>query len=197
MLRRAALAAAAALLIASSSAYAAQKTVQMNNNFYDKANITIAMGDTVVWNNPAGTPSRDHTSNANLFSRWSEYVDNGTSSDPVLFNRAGVYAYHCTIHNSMKGSVKVKMSRTPSSGTDESTIFTIRVATGSAPTGFVQDVQMRKGNAAFAMFITLNNTTQTTTFNPTSPGRYQFRSRLRQVGGSATPYSPAVTINVT
>ena len=114
------------------------------------------------------------------------------------FTAAGIYTYHCSIHSSMKAKVGSKDTVTPPSG-PVGTVFTIKVATVTAPAGFVYDVQKKNpgGNFQdFAVGITTMSTAWNSTGQPT--GVYQFRSRLRRLSdGAASAYSPGQNASVT
>ena len=78
--------------------------VTINNFAFSPADLTVKTGSTVTWtnNDPA---SHTITSDAG-----------GFSSDPVAkggtyqftFSQPGTYAYHCSIHPSMKGTIIVQ-----------------------------------------------------------------------------------------
>lgn len=98
---------------------------------FSPASITISAGDTVSWTNQG--PS-EHTVTADDGS-----FDSGNIADGAGFSRtyssAGTFAYHCSIHDEMKGTVVVQNNGTgPSSdgGTSGDTTGTDPGAT--APT---------------------------------------------------------------
>ena len=191
-LRLALVTALAVTLSTASVVSAATFTVEMKNFAFDPARRTIALGDSVQWHNGSFS---DHTSTANLFNLWHRNVaSGGNTSLPVTFSRAGRFAYHCEIHGSMRGSVKVRMRASPSSGT-LATDFTIRVANVNAATGFRYDIQQRKQGNSFALWRSI--TAQTTVFEPTSKGTWEFRARYKRTNdGVATGYSPILKITV-
>jgi plastocyanin len=79
-------------------------TVTITNFAFSPADLTVKTGSTVTWtnNDPA---SHTITADAGAF-----------SSDPVAkggtyqftFSQPGTYAYHCSIHPSMKGTIIVQ-----------------------------------------------------------------------------------------
>ena len=64
-------------------------------------NPPIAKGDTVVWTNRMGM---DHTVTADDGECYSGHL-NTNQSFSRTFEAAGAVAYHCDIHNFMKGTV--------------------------------------------------------------------------------------------
>jgi hypothetical protein len=94
----------------------------------------------------------------------------------------------------MKGTIKAKMTASPSSGTT-STTFIIRVASVTAANGWTEDIQMHRNTAGFSPWKSI--TTTSASFKPTQAGTYYFRSRYRHTSdGVATGWSPAVSVSV-
>src|SRR5207248_414579 len=81
-------------------------TIQDGNfdaNSYSPNPVTVNVGQTVTWLN-AGPSSHTSTSDASL---WDSGVLNPGDSFSFQFNTPGTYAYHCSIHHSMTGTVIV------------------------------------------------------------------------------------------
>ena len=96
----------------------------------------------------------------------------------------------------MKGSIRVKMSSSPTSGTT-ATIFTIRVGTVDAEPGFAQDIQRRKGGGSFTTWISVASQTVTWDPNSNDQGTWGFRTRYRKAGtGEHSNWSPTLSITV-
>jgi plastocyanin len=193
MVRRAALVAAMLMLVSTASVSAASShQVGIVNFAFSPTALKVRLGDTVNWHN--GTTATTHTTTADLFNLWNQTVLHGATSVDIAFQEAGTFAYHCNIHTFMHGTVKVKMSATPSAG-PASTTFLIRVATINAPAGFTMDIQKRKAGGAFATWQ--STTGQTVPFVPPGTGTFQFRSRLRRLSdGTATGWSPTLSVKV-
>ena len=81
----------------------AQKTVDVSikDNAFNPATVQISKGDTVKWTN---MDSADHTVKGSDFD--SGIIHKGKSYEHK-FTTAGTYDYVCSIHPSMKGTVKV------------------------------------------------------------------------------------------
>ncbi len=86
------------LCLVSSGPVVAQTThnVTVGNNFFSPNDLTIEVGDTVVWTNAAGGPSHDVT--ADDFSFNSVTAPGFTFQR--TFNTAAEVLYHCTVHSS-------------------------------------------------------------------------------------------------
>jgi plastocyanin len=81
---------------------AADRHVTMSDNTYRPAVVTINAGDTVTWRNDDPVP-HDAAGNG-----WSTSLLDDGASDSVTFRRSGRYAYRCTIHPQMRGTVVVR-----------------------------------------------------------------------------------------
>jgi hypothetical protein len=153
--------------------------VRVRDDFFSPATATANRGGTVRWTNEG---FRRHTTTGNApLSLWNASLSRGAQFDVTLV-AAGTYAYHCTVHPGMDGSVKVPLSVSPASGSTATT-FTVSLASRAAPSGFEYVVQKRDPGGSFQAFRTV--TAATTTFRPASPGTYQFRAQLKRTSSSA------------
>jgi plastocyanin len=96
----------AAILIAGagSVALAADAAVSIANFAFVPNTVTVVVGDTVTWTN---NDEVSHTATADGGSFDTGSIGNG-ASDSVTFNAAGTFAYHCSIHPTMSGTVIVQ-----------------------------------------------------------------------------------------
>jgi plastocyanin len=111
-MRRWTLAAATAALttgIAASSVLAADSAVTIAGFAFAPATVTIQVGDSVTWTNQDSAP---HTATAGDGSFDTGQLGNG-DSDTVTFDTAGTFAYICSIHPQMTGSVVVEAPAAP------------------------------------------------------------------------------------
>jgi plastocyanin len=151
---------------------------------FDPAAVRIGQGESVIWTN---TGSVDHTSTqdeplAFWDTRRIAPGDFGEVDQGVLV-AAGSYPYHCTIHPSMHGVVRVALRVNRTTGTTATT-FTFTLASAAQP-GFVYDVQRKRGSGQWRAYATGLSST-TTTFRASVPGTYSFRSRLHRTSDDAT-----------
>jgi plastocyanin len=78
--------------------------VSMQHVAFAPPSLEVSAGTTVRWSNQDGIP---HTVNADDNSFASGTIDSNKSYERT-FAKPGAYAYHCSIHNDMKGKVVVK-----------------------------------------------------------------------------------------
>ena len=175
--------------------------VAIVNFAFSPASVTIRAGDHVNWSNNSGVT---HTSTADGIDTccptgsalWkSPNLSGSGGSFDQVFLAAGTYTYHCSIHNSMKGTVTVKGSAKPKTG-GATTSFKITWATG-VPSGYTFNVQIsRPTGGGFTPFLT-GTTMLSTMFTPDAgTGTYQFRARLQNGTGGASGYSKPKSITV-
>ena len=79
-------------------------SVDINNFAFSPADLSIHAGDTVVWTNSDSAP---HTITSDSGSEVSSSQLATGQTYSHTFSTAGTYAYHCTLHTSMKGTVTV------------------------------------------------------------------------------------------
>ena len=193
MFRRAALAATFLLLLSTASASAAPLTIEVSNYTFTPASPTVPLGRVVKWHN--GTVATNHTSTSDLAGVWNLAVNHGTTTAGRAFNVAGSFAYHCTIHSFMHGTVKVKLTADRTSG-PLGTLFHVRWAVNDASGTWVYDAQKHKVGSPYTALQT--GVWQAESFyEPMTRGTYEVRARLRKVGGSASGWSPPIQIKVT
>jgi len=84
----------------------ASNAVSIDNFAFSSKSITVKVGTTVTWTNK---DSVAHTVTADSPSSDAPASGNIASGDTYTFtfNKAGTYAYHCSIHTDMTGSVTV------------------------------------------------------------------------------------------
>ena len=113
--RRAAVAWAATLIVACGLlalplvAFAATSAVNIQNSAFAPPTTTIKVGDTVTWTN---RDAFSHTSTSDT-GAWNTGVITAGTSGSFTFTSAGTFAYHCSIHSFMKGTVIVQAVNTP------------------------------------------------------------------------------------
>jgi plastocyanin len=179
------------LLVASTPAQAAT-TIEIPSFSFNPATVKIVQGEDVRWHNATGI---EHTSTQDAaLSLWNTGVilGGGTSSS-ITIRAAGTYPYHCAIHATMHGVVKVPIKVAPSSGSTTTT-FTITL-TSATQTGFTSDVQRKVGDGAWKLWKSSVGT-RTVTFSGVT-GTYRFRSRLHRSSNDArSTWSPAKVITI-
>lgn len=116
----------------------------------------------------------------------------------VTFVDAGSYAYADPLHPTMTGVVRVPVTALPATGTTSSS-FTITWGAGTAPSGFVSDVQVRRPGTTRWRNWRVSQVSPSTIFVPDlGAGTYSFRARLRNLAtGAASGWSAVTPIAVT
>ncbi|HEY8737847.1 MAG TPA: plastocyanin/azurin family copper-binding protein [Candidatus Dormibacteraeota bacterium] len=71
---------------------------------YSPNPITVPTGTTVTWMNGTGLP---HTATSDTAAWSTGAIGAGATSGGVTFNTAGTFAYHCTFHSDMHGTIVV------------------------------------------------------------------------------------------
>lgn len=79
-------------------------SVNIANFTFNPSNINVSSGTTITWTNGDG-PSHTTTSDEE---GWDSSVLASGDSFEVIFDVPGVFAYHCSIHQSMTGTVTVE-----------------------------------------------------------------------------------------
>ncbi|MHB8631377.1 MAG: plastocyanin/azurin family copper-binding protein, partial [Candidatus Limnocylindria bacterium] len=95
-------------ILFSATADAASRTVAIQG--FSFAPITIAVGDTVTWHDLDGVT---HTATSDTKAFDTGPIAAGASSQAIPFTAAGTFAYHCSIHPFMHGTVTVQAAATP------------------------------------------------------------------------------------
>jgi plastocyanin len=95
---------ALALWIATGTVLAADGSVTIASFAFDPATVTVDVGDSVTWTNNDSTA---HTATAGDGSFDTGNIAAGVSAT-VTFDTAGTFAYVCSIHPQMTGSVVVE-----------------------------------------------------------------------------------------
>ena len=93
-----------AIALTPTAAPAATTNVDVGDNFFRPASVTIKASDTVQWN---WTGSRAHTSTSNS-GLWSSGTLGNGSDFSHTFDNAGSFPYRCTIHPGQSGTVTVQ-----------------------------------------------------------------------------------------
>jgi plastocyanin len=88
----------------SSSTPVAKNSIQISNYSFSPATLTVKTGDTVTWTNQ---DSAGHSATADDKSFDTGVLDQGKSGTST-FSKAGTYAYHCSVHPSMHGTIIVQ-----------------------------------------------------------------------------------------
>jgi plastocyanin len=161
-------------------------SVSVANMAFSPGSVSTTLGGSVTWSFQDATA---HTTTSDQ-----GFWDSGTKTSGATythaFTSAGTFAYHCTIHSMMHGSVKVplKASGTASKG------FKLTWATVKGVGGITYDVQTRLGTGKWVS-LKAKTTGTHAKFNPARSGKYSVRARTAK-GGARSGWSPTVTVTI-
>jgi plastocyanin len=79
--------------------------VTISNSAYSPNPLTVSKGTTVTWQN---NDSMAHTATADDASFDTGNIPANSTSSGVTFNQTGTFAYHCTYHSGMQGTITVQ-----------------------------------------------------------------------------------------
>lgn len=140
------------LILGSLSSYAATIVVEVGDNFYRPASVTIRPGDVVQWNN-IGTSIHPTVSDSSP-ALWSTFIISPTSptftSQPL--NTVGTFAYHCSAHTGMNGSITV--SSAPQATLDAKTAGTMLSVYPNPSKGMVMVTVNQKIGSSYKLRLT-------------------------------------------
>lgn len=125
------------------AAAAASGSVTISDFQFAPASITVDVGDTVTWSN-AGPTAHSATATGGSFDTG--IFPEGQSRSHT-FTEAGTFAYICTPHPQMKGTVTVRAAAAQSGGEEDSSGDTSASATDTDSSTTTDDTQSAAGGA--------------------------------------------------
>jgi plastocyanin len=103
------------VLAAAPGAYAADQTVNaLSTDVFDPADVSIAQGETVTWNNVGGGTHNVSFDDGSF--RMPPTPNPMPWSVQRTFDQAGTFRYRCDLHSAMTGTVRVGPGTTPPPG---------------------------------------------------------------------------------
>jgi len=167
-------------------AHAAGASVTVADMAFSPATVTVGLGQSVIWT--FEDPVAHTTTSDQGF--WDSGTKAGGATYARTFTSAGTFAYHCTIHTMMRGSVKVPLttSGTPSKG------YQLTWATAKGTGGITYDVQTRLGSGRWVS-LKAGSTATHAKLNPAKAGKYSVRARTVK-GGAKSGWSPTATVTI-
>jgi TolB protein len=162
-------------------------TVTAGDNVFTPRTPTVDVGTTVIWSFAGlGTHTATDASGLGLYD--SGVLATGSSSS-YGFTSAGVFAFACSLHRKMTGSVTVPMSAGSVGGQ-----IVLTFGSSNAPAGYGFDVQVLRPGAKKWKSVVTGGSSPTAVFVPDAgSGTYRFRAALRRFSnGAASAWSPVV-----
>jgi plastocyanin len=185
------------------SAFAATKDVTIQNFAFTPKATKVKLGDVVKWTNMDGfnhTSTSDGVADGGTYTGiglWSSGAIAHSGSFSFTFRFAGTFPYHCSIHQTMQGTIKVPVTAAPASA-PLGTTFTVTWASAAPGANLVFDVQRMDPGATKFKSWQKGVTTMSATWKPTAAGDTVFRMRVRNSSTSAvSKYSPTATVTTT
>jgi plastocyanin len=93
------------ILVQPAAVGAAGASVTINNYQFTPRSIAVLPGTTITWTNRQADDNHTVTSDTGVFDSGAIKKADGTFS--LTFSTAGTFAYHCTLHSTMHGTVVV------------------------------------------------------------------------------------------
>ncbi|MCW2792606.1 MAG: blue (type 1) copper domain protein [Nocardioides sp.] len=178
------------VVLPSSPAAATDATVTVANMTFTPGTVTVTLGGTVTWDFADATA---HTTTSNQ-GFWNSGPKSSGQSFARAFSSSGSYGYHCSIHPSMHGTVRVPLTATGSSSGG----WTLRWSTGTAGAGRSFDVQVRLSGTSSWKSLRNDTTKATAKFNPARSGTYQVRARTDNTANDkSSGWSPVRAVAIT
>ncbi len=177
----------ALLALPSSASAATYKIKTTSNDTFSPSTLTINQGHLVKWLNKGGY----HDVDANKPSSYIVTSPRGTTG--LIAQRtavAGAFPFYCSVHlPGMKGKLKVRPTLSRSGST-------VTVRLGPVVSSFRHTIQRRRGSSGSWLSSTTTSGADSKAFTLSS-GTWQFRAKLvRTSNGTASGYSPVVSISV-
>ena len=166
---------------------AAVTTVEVVDMSFTPSMVKARLGDTVTWRFQDATT---HTTTSDQ-GFWNSGSKTAGQSFSHRFVSAGTFPYHCSVHSTMRGTVKVGIKATGSPNTG----WRLRWATvkGSGQTTY--DVQVRKPGSKRWTTLRDDVTKPSMRYNPAKSGKYAVRARTRS-GTISSGWSPSKSLTI-
>src|SRR4051812_47768575 len=184
---------AAVLVLGATAAHAAITRQVTVSDFSSQPSATKAVeGDAVRWTNN-GPSKHTTTSTISGVVGWDQELAQGASFSKTIA-AAGTYAYHCRFHSIMRGSVSLPVRVSPATG-PVGTVFTVRLATAAAPSGFQYAAEVKSPGSTTWSPLPVT-TAASITFKAPTAGTFAFRSSVRHGTLPGTAPSPPRSVTV-
>ena len=172
--------------VVATPAAATSAVVTVQDFSFTPATVTVGQSETVTW---AFRALHTTTSNQGF---W----DSGARASgdyAVTFLDAGTFGYHCSMHPSMTGRVRVPVRATGTAATGWRLRWTARTTT---PADRRFDVQVRRSGSSTWTWLRRATARRAAPFDPSRSGSYLVRARTRNVGAGISGWSPPLTVPV-
>jgi plastocyanin len=165
---------------------ATSASVSVQDFSFTPATVTVGQGEDVTW-----TFHSMHTSTSDQ-RFWDSGMRSG-GSFVVTFADAGTFGYHCSMHPSMTGRVRVPLQAAGTAASGWRLRWSSRTST---PSDRRFDVQVKRVGSTRWTWFRKATETRVGSFDPARKGRYVVRARTRNLGVGASRWSPALTVQI-
>ncbi|HEV8543224.1 MAG TPA: Ig-like domain-containing protein, partial [Verrucomicrobiae bacterium] len=185
--------------------HAATVTVSITGDFsFSPRNRTISPGDTIMWMNDDATTAHTSTSGAPGVPDgvWSSGLLSPGQSFSHTFDSAGTFAYFCSVHTFMTGTIVVQAPQgtgpsvsitSPLNGTTFSSPTNLTVtASASASSGTIAQVEFFDASTSLGVSTTPPYSVTVTNL---AAGTHSLTAKATDSGG-ASAVSTAITVSV-
>jgi plastocyanin len=171
--------------------------VNIGDNFFSPAAVTISVNDKVSWT-WTGFASHSSTSSGGL---WDSGIRGNGSTFTNTFTSIGNFPYHCSVHAGQLGSITVQAAANvppavtitnPLNGAVLAAPATVNLAARASDTdGTVANVQFFQGNSALGI---VTASPYTVTIGGLAPGVYTFSAIATDNSGGKNTNAVSVTV---
>ena len=165
---------------------AAPAVVSVQDFSFTPARVGVGLGESVTW-----TFHSLHTSTSNQ-GFWSS-GERSTGDYVVTFLDAGTFGYHCAMHPSMTGKVRVPITASGSASAGWRLRWSTRTST---PANRRFDVRFKRVGATTWTAFRSGTAKRAGSFHPSRAGSYLVRARTSNVGVGHSGWSPALTVRL-
>jgi len=172
-------------------AQALTRTIEIRDGSFTPTPVTVVQGTTVEWVNTDSEHQHNSTSNQGFWKSPNLSLDQRFSA---VFANAGRFAYHCTIHTSLKGTVVVPVK---ASGTSRSGWKLRWSSLSVVPASRSFDVQVKAPGTTTWRWFKIDTRAATAFFNPRAVGSWKVRARTdNRNTGMSSGWSPARSVRI-
>jgi plastocyanin len=165
---------------------ATSASVSVQDFSFTPATVTVGQGESVTW-----TFHSMHTTTSDQ-----RFWDSGMRSSGsylVTFADAGTFGYHCSMHPSMTGLVRVPLQASGAAASGWRLRWSSQTST---PADRRFDVQVRRVGSTTWTWFRKATAKRAGSFDPARKGRYVVRARTRNLGVGTSRWSPLLTVQV-
>jgi Tol biopolymer transport system component len=170
--------------------------VAARDTAFSPASPTVPVGTKIVWD--FAGPSAHDVADASSLGLFDSASKGPGTSFAYRYAVAGTYAFRCTDHRKMIGTVSVPIGAAATSGSTSSQITLSWSSLATLPAGSAVDVQvLRPGSRKWALWKSAVTVDSGILTPDAGSGVYAFRARMRKVStGATSAWSPPLSLTI-